>query len=307
MRRVLLALTIWQAIAATADDGRRLWLRLPAAEPPAAVNVSGVEQATADDQATLRVAVGELQAHWQGLPVALRLTDEPGLGHDAFRITKVEEDSFCITASSAMGLLYGAYFMLRAQTMGDGCLCQTLPPTRELTESPRNAKRSFAVSKAALLLKRSTAFARAMCSLGVNEVVLPPTNNKKVAALTDSLRPYGIAVRLGDDPQATPLRLTSDANWTGDHLLQFDWYAAGRRLWQPDVADQRLAYEWLSQTFNDNPHFVITRRDVLLLPPGRERTERLLETWEQMESFIDNEVYDEVRGQLQGLLEEENQ
>ncbi len=306
-RRVLLALAIWQAIAAMADDGSRLWLRLPAAVPSAVIDVSGAERASDDEQTTIRLAVSELQAHWQGLPVALRLTDEPGIGRDAFRIAKVEEDSFRISASSASGLLYGAYFILRSQMMGDGCLCQTLPPTHELTESPKNEKRSFSVKKAALLFKRSTAFARAMCSIGVNEVILPPSNNKKVSALADSLRPYGIVVTFDATPSATPLQLTSDANWTGDHLKQFSWYAAGRRLWQPDVSDERLAYEWLAQTFNDNPHFIITMRDALLSPSGAEYAERFLETWQQMQSYIDDERYDEVRELLQVRLEEENQ
>lgn len=307
MRRVLLILAFWQTIAAMADDGRRLWLRLPDAEPAAVVDMSGASQAGDADQAIVRVAVGELRAHWQGLPVALRLTDEPTLRRDAFRIAKVEEDSFRITASSAVGLLYGAYFMLRSQTMGDGCLCQTLPPSHELTESPQNEKRCFAVRKASLLLKRSTAFARAAASIGINEVVLPANQDKKAAQLADALRPYGISVRCADDATAAPLPLTSDDNWTGDHLRQFDLYAAGRRLWQPDITDERLAYEWLAQTFSDNPLFIIPMRDALLSHTGADAIERLLETWQELQQFIDDERYDDVRQQLQAQLEAENQ
>ena len=311
MKHILLTLILWACLAATADDGSRLWLRLPDvgqdARPEVVVSVDG--QPDAQTQATISVAVGELQAHWQGLPVALRLGRDPRLPADAFRIAKLDDDSFSLAASSATGLLYGAYFMLRAQTMGDGCLCQTLHgPDRTLTEVPRTARRSVAISKAALLAKRSVALARALSAIGINEVVLPPrAYNKKVEALADSLRPYGIALSCADDPAATPLRLTAAASWTPDHLSLFDWYAAGRRLWQPDLPADRLAYEWLAQTFSDNPHFVVTMRDALLSTPDAGRTERILDAWQKVGAYVDAERYDAVRSHLQEQLETDNE
>ncbi len=47
-----------------------------------------------------------------------------------------------------------------------------------------------------------------------------------------------------------------DANWTGSHFNQANWYAFGRMAWDPDASAQALAEEWVRQTFSNDPTFV---------------------------------------------------
>ncbi len=41
----------------------------------------------------------------------------------------------------------------------------------------------------------------------------------------------------------------SDINWTGHLFAQFNWYAFGRLAINPDITDDELYHEWISQTF----------------------------------------------------------
>jgi alpha-glucuronidase len=47
-----------------------------------------------------------------------------------------------------------------------------------------------------------------------------------------------------------------DANWTGSHFNQANWYAYGRMAWDPDASAQTVAEEWVRQTFSNDPTFV---------------------------------------------------
>lgn len=255
------------------------------------------------DEVIIATALGELHQHWQGLPLALHLSAEASLEDDAFHIVKVEEESFRITASSATGLLYAAYFVLRSQTMGDGCLCQTLGPAHQLSDHPTEPIRSVMVSDPALLEGRVTAFARAMASIGINQVVCPLSFQQMTGVMADSLRAYGIALCNGD-ASSHPIPLTRDANWTGDHLRQFDLYAFGRRLWQGDITPERMVCEWLAQTFSENPYFIISMRDAMLSEPDRRPT-RLFDTWQEMQPYLDKQRYEEVESHLVKLLSAE--
>jgi alpha-glucuronidase len=44
-----------------------------------------------------------------------------------------------------------------------------------------------------------------------------------------------------------------DANWTGSHFNQANWYAFGRMAWDPDADAQNVAEEWVRQTFSNDP------------------------------------------------------
>lgn len=48
----------------------------------------------------------------------------------------------------------------------------------------------------------------------------------------------------------------SDANWTGSHLDQANWYAFGRMAWDPDASARAIADEWVRQTFGNDPAVV---------------------------------------------------
>jgi len=284
---------MWQTISAIAEDGSRLWLRYPdTPSPNANISLLKERQYVGNEETIIETAISELRDYWLGLPVTLCLNDDETLESDAFHIIKIEEESFRITASSAMGLLYGVYYMLRSQTMGDGCLCQTLGPSHEMTERPSATKRAISIGNPTLLRLRSTTFARAMASIGVNEVILPSYYLNKEETLNEALQPYGIVISY-EDTDMTVLPLTSDANWTGDHLQQFNWYSAGRRLWQTDLTSQRLVCEWLAQTFSENPYFIISMRDAMLSTEDL-RLSKLFETWQEMHSYVDPQRHKEV-------------
>jgi alpha-glucuronidase len=44
----------------------------------------------------------------------------------------------------------------------------------------------------------------------------------------------------------------SDANWTGSHFNQANWYAYGRMAWDPDASARDIADEWVRQTFTND-------------------------------------------------------
>jgi alpha-glucuronidase len=45
----------------------------------------------------------------------------------------------------------------------------------------------------------------------------------------------------------------SDANWTGSHMNQANWYAFGRMAWNPDLGAEAVADEWVRETFSNDP------------------------------------------------------
>ena len=53
----------------------------------------------------------------------------------------------------------------------------------------------------------------------------------------------------------------SDRNWTGHDFAQANWYAFGRLAWNPDLASERIAGEWIRMTLTNDTKAVaaITR------------------------------------------------
>ena len=47
-----------------------------------------------------------------------------------------------------------------------------------------------------------------------------------------------------------------DRNWCGHHFSQANWYAFGRLAWNPQLSADRIAREWIGQTFTTNEQFV---------------------------------------------------
>ncbi len=56
----------------------------------------------------------------------------------------------------------------------------------------------------------------------------------------------------------------SDANWTGSHMNQANWYAFGRMAWNPDASAAAIAEEWVRQTFSNDPVVVEPGVEMLL-------------------------------------------
>ena len=54
-----------------------------------------------------------------------------------------------------------------------------------------------------------------------------------------------------------------DTNWCGHHFSQANWYAFGRLAWNPRLDSDKIAREWLQQTFTRDPQFVNTMAQVM--------------------------------------------
>jgi alpha-glucuronidase len=54
-----------------------------------------------------------------------------------------------------------------------------------------------------------------------------------------------------------------DANWLGHHLAMSNLYGFGRLAWDPDISPERIAGEWTTQTFGDDPDVVRTVTGIL--------------------------------------------
>jgi alpha-glucuronidase len=200
------------SLAAGAEDGGRLWLRLPEA--------GGAVVVARDGHPSVELARRELTAHWHGVPVELRLDSRLAGLKEGYRIAG-GEDRITVSAPKAVGVLYGAYHLLRLQATG-------APLTGlDIEESPRydlrilnhwdnldgSIERGYAGRSLwrweelpEALSPRYEQYARANASVGINACVLNNVNAApeiltaeylvKVRALADVFRPYGIRVFL---------------------------------------------------------------------------------------------------------------
>ena len=55
-----------------------------------------------------------------------------------------------------------------------------------------------------------------------------------------------------------------DVNWCGHHFSQANWYAFGRLAWDPFLKSERIAREWLRQTFTLDKGFVEPMQRVMM-------------------------------------------
>ena len=56
----------------------------------------------------------------------------------------------------------------------------------------------------------------------------------------------------------------SDLNWTGHPFSQANWYGFGRLAWNPELNSEKIAEEWLQQTFSKDSNFVKTISKIML-------------------------------------------
>ena len=207
----LVLLVAGWSVAATDEDGSRLWLRLDPAS--SAVAITGVKG----------TAMTELQTYWQGGPVVLK--KQKSLARDGYTI-KSQGGKTVIAASSDAGLLYGAYHLLRLQQTGKSCsnLDISEQPVYDLRilnhwDNPNGTvERGFAGRSIFLNpdLERMKIYGRANASIGINGTVLNNVNAKpealsaeslqKAKSIADQLRPYGIRVYLSIN-FASPIKL----------------------------------------------------------------------------------------------------
>ena len=119
MKKYLIALCLMLAtLQATAQNGENtLWLGT------ASANSTQVTTAT-DKEATVKIAQDELTKHWRGKNVELKIDKSLNLGEGyniyvrpAHQGDNIEYEA-TITASNPIGLLYGAYELIRLQNTG---------------------------------------------------------------------------------------------------------------------------------------------------------------------------------------------
>jgi alpha-glucuronidase len=197
-----------------AEDGHSLWLR---SKSTASVNI-----VCKTNSPTLSIAKQELQQGWQGpenATVLLSLKKDKTIKSDGFKLT-----ANSVQANTELGILYGTYELLRCQQTGEPIGKEVNNPSYELRTLNHwdnldgTIERGYAgysifwgeeknlstpTEQEKLLWKE---YARANASIGINGTVLNNVNAsqdmltadilKRVKAIAEVLRPYGIKVYL---------------------------------------------------------------------------------------------------------------
>jgi len=218
MKRLLFSVTlIIAAITGRAEDGSRLWLRQEAGN----VVTSVVTGAGVKKSQTVNIAVEELQG--SGIGRQIRFVHDKDMTAEAYKI-QVADDAVTIQASTANGLLYGTYALMRQHATGDlhdelSAPAFALRMLNHWDNPDLSVERGYAgksifkweeIDKRGRmsdsLRTRLVQYARANASIGINATVLNNVNASptilsdlyinKVRAIADVLRPYGITVYL---------------------------------------------------------------------------------------------------------------
>ncbi len=197
-----------------AENGHQLWLRYQTPEP--------VKIVCSEQSATLNIARQELEQGWQGKPgveVVLTVKYDKSLKGDGFIL-----DTSGVQANTDLGILYGVYDLMRRQKTGQPVSNVITNPSYELRLLNhwdnlngtiergyagrsifwRDGKDSLTVTEQDKILWQK--YARANASIGINGAVLNNVNAspqmlteniiKRVKAIADVLRPYGIKTYL---------------------------------------------------------------------------------------------------------------
>jgi alpha-glucuronidase len=202
------------AFAAKAEDGHQLWLRGQSA--------SQAKIISSGNSATLDIARQELQQGWQGkagASVVLKINTDKSIKDDGYKLTTEG-----VEANTELGILYGVYELLRCRRTGHPVRNEASNPSyqRRLLDHWdnldgtiergyaghsifwRNENEDLTVTEQDKNLWKE--YARANASIGINGAVLNNVNAspqilagktlKKVKAIADVLRPYGMKTYL---------------------------------------------------------------------------------------------------------------
>jgi len=197
-----------------AEDGHNLWLR---GKSSSTVNVVSSKKSV-----TLDIARQELQQGWlgkEGSSVVFTVKADKLIKGDGFKLS-----STGIQANTDLGILYGAYELLRRQQTGEVIKEEVINPSYDLRVLNhwdnmdgsvergyaglsifwRKGENSLVVTENDKKLWQE--YARANASIGINatvlnnvnasQLVLTPAYLNRVKAIAEVLRPYGIKVYL---------------------------------------------------------------------------------------------------------------
>ena len=231
LRRCLLLVFIMSYLSASAEDGSQLWMRY--------VKVGTAQITAPHGSATIDIAVSELRAYWQGAHLMLRIDNSMPEG-DGYRL-----HGDTLSARNDIGLLYGAYALLRIQKLSGHPLCPDMQDYPKFSlrllnhwDNPDGSvERGYAGKSifkwdeididggkmSETLKHRLTEYCRANASVGINGSVLNNVNASprmlsgeylyKVKQIADLFRPYGIRVYLSVNfasPMALGFTKTAD-------------------------------------------------------------------------------------------------
>ena len=200
-------------LAVMAEDGSKLWMRY---KPYNTAKVT-----IHSKSATAEIAKKELEQYYDGKSVALNI-DKSLPTNGSYVISGTQNDKK-ISAGSDIGLLYGAYALLRNDmTQGVNQPAFGLRILNHWDNLDSSIERGYAGpsifwnKEMRLDTARIHEYARANASIGINGTVLNNVNASpkmlsrpyllKVKQIADILRPYGIRVYLSVN-FASPMRL----------------------------------------------------------------------------------------------------
>ncbi|MDN4011011.1 alpha-glucuronidase [Chryseobacterium gambrini] len=199
---------------AWAEDGSQLWLRYPV--NPKSRNIVNSNSKSP----TIEIAKKELNQHWIGQAVDLKIDRFPESFKDGYRIISTPK-KITVSAKTDLGLLYGSYYLLNLQQQKADFSHLKLEEKPSYDVRILNhwdnldgtIERGYAGHSLwkwedlpGKISPRYEEYARANASIGINATVLNNVNAspnmlredylKKVKILADIFRPYGIKVYL---------------------------------------------------------------------------------------------------------------
>ena len=193
-----------------AEDRHNLWLRNK--------NTGNVTVICSDKSATTAIAVQELKQGWQGqdgATITLKIKKDKSIKFDGFKLS-----GNAIQAHNSIGLLYGAYELLRRQQTGETISEKIYNPSFQIRTLNHwdnldgTIERGYAGHSIFWAKDKNLSvpteqekqlwreYARANASIGINGAVLNNVNAspdmltpgilKRVKEIADVLRPYGV-------------------------------------------------------------------------------------------------------------------
>lgn len=239
MKKILLTSLLLSAVGVmNADNGHELWLKQLTGQKAEVI-------VKTQSSPSIDVASQELKDGWKGGAVTLSKIASDDTASESFMI-EIKGGKPTIAAKSDMGLLYGAYHLLRLQNTGanvqDTILaeapCFDLRILNHWDNLDASCERGYA-GKSIFWdeydnqPQRIKEYARANASIGINATVIDNVNAsvkilntdylQKIKGFADIMRPYGVkiylAVNFASPVLKSHLRYDKDAKKTRKDLL----------------------------------------------------------------------------------------
>lgn len=264
MKKILLTSLLLSAVGVmNADNGHELWLKQLTGQKAEVI-------VKTQSSPSIDIASQELKDGWKGGAVTLSKIASDDTASESFMI-EIKGGKPTIAAKSDMGLLYGAYHLLRLQNTGanvqDTILaeapCFDLRILNHWDNLDASCERGYA-GKSIFWdeydnqPQRIKEYARANASIGINATVIDNVNAsvkilntdylQKIKGFADIMRPYGVkiylAVNFASPVLKSHLRYDKDAKKTRKDLLD-----------TADPLDPRVQ-EWWANKCNEIYSFI---------------------------------------------------